>query len=57
MTTNISSTLTDVGSGLGAFLSAIQDPVVNFVLILGIIGGILSIFMAIAYVVRNALKK
>lgn len=57
MTTDISTTLTDVGTGLGNFLSAIQDPVVNFVLILGIIGGILSIFMAIAYVIKKALNK
>jgi hypothetical protein len=57
MTTNISGTLTDVGTGLGNFLGAIQDPVVNFVLILGIIGGILSIFMAIAYVIKKALNK
>lgn len=57
MTTNISGTLTDVGTGLGNFLGAIQDPVVNFVLVLGIIGGILSIFMAIAYVIKKALNK
>lgn len=53
--TGISGTLTDVGAGLGNFISAIQSPVVNFVLVLGIIGGILSIFMAVAFVIKKAL--
>ena len=47
--------IADAGVGFGNFIEAIQSPVVNFVLVLGIIGGILSIFVAIAYVVKTAL--
>ena len=54
---NFTTTLTELGDGLGGFLNAIVDPVTSFVLVLGIIGGVLSIFTAIAYVVKNALKK
>jgi hypothetical protein len=50
----INETLTEAGVGLGAFLTAIQNPVVNIVLALGIIGGILAIFYGIASVIRRA---
>ena len=50
----IADTLTEAGSGLGSFLTAIQNPVVNIVLALGIIGGILAIFYGIASVIRRA---
>lgn len=49
--------IADVGSGLGAFISAISDPVVNFVLMLGLVGGVLSLFMAIGYVIKGALSR
>lgn len=51
------NTLTDVGLGFGNFVSAIQDPVVDFLMTLAFIGAVLSIFMAIAYVVKQALFK
>lgn len=50
----INETLAEAGQGLGAFLSAIQSPVVDIVLALGIIGGILAIFYGIASVIRRA---
>jgi hypothetical protein len=50
----INETLTEAGTGLGSFLTAIQNPVVNIVLALGIIGGILAIFYGIASVIRRA---
>jgi hypothetical protein len=50
----IADTLTEAGDGLGSFLTAIQNPVVNIVLALGIIGGILAIFYGIASVIRRA---
>lgn len=49
-------TLTQTGSGLGGFITAITDPVVSIVLALGIIGGILAIFYAIAMAIRNAVS-
>lgn len=50
----INETLTEAGSGLGSFLSAIQSPVVDIVLALGIVGGILAIFYGVASVIRRA---
>jgi hypothetical protein len=50
----INATLTEAGSGLGSFLTAIQAPVVDIVLALGIIGGVLSVFYAVASVIRRA---
>jgi hypothetical protein len=50
----INETLQDAGSGLGGFLTAIQDPVINIVLALGVIGGILAIFYGVASVIKRA---
>lgn len=50
----INETLTEAGQGLGSFLGAIQAPVVDLVLALGIVGGILAIFYGIASVIRRA---
>lgn len=52
----INETLLEAGTGLGGFLTAIQDPVINIVLALGIIGGILAIFYGIASVIRRAVS-
>jgi len=51
----INETLTEAGQGLGSFLSSIQNPVVNIVLALGIIGGILAIFYGIASVIKRSI--
>lgn len=50
----INETLTDAGAGLGNFLSSIQNPVVNIVLALGVIGGVLAIFYGIASVIKRS---
>lgn len=47
--------LSDLGGGLGKFLSLIGEPVANFILLLAIIGGIVSIFMGIAFVIKKAI--
>lgn len=52
----INETLLEAGTGLGGFLTAIQNPVINIVLALGIIGGILAIFYGIASVIRRAVS-
>jgi hypothetical protein len=46
----------EAGSGLGSFLGAITDPLVNFVLALGIIGGILTIMMGFAYAINSVFR-
>lgn len=43
------------GQGLAGFLTAIQNPLVDFLLFFGIIIGTLSIFYAVVYVMKNAL--
>jgi hypothetical protein len=52
----LEDTLTDVGSGMGAFLTAVQDPLVAIVLTLGVVGGVLAIFYAIATVIQRAIS-
>ena len=39
--------LTDVGNGLGAFLTAIQEPLIYFILVLGIGGAVAGIMYAV----------
>ena len=52
---NFTETLTELGTGLGNFLTAIVDPVTSFILVLGIIGGVLSIFYGISYVIKTSM--
>lgn len=54
---NFTETLTELGTGLGNFLTAIVDPVTSFILVLGIIGGVLSIFYGISYVIKSSISK
>ena len=56
-TTNFTATLTDLGNGLGAFLTAIGDPTANFILLLAIIGGVVAIFLGVAFAIRAAISK
>lgn len=51
----LNDTLQDVGQGMGGFLSAVQDPLVSIVLTLGVVGGVLAIFYAIATVIQRAI--
>lgn len=48
--------LVESGSGLGGFLTALTNPLVNIILGLGIVGGILLIFFAIGGVIRGAVS-
>ena len=52
----LNDTLSDVGTGMGAFLSAVQSPLVAIVLTLGVVGGVLAIFYAIATVIQRAIS-
>ena len=54
---NISETLTGIGNGLGAFLSAVTMPLGNIVLILGIVGGVIAIFAGIAFAIKKSIHK
>jgi len=51
----INETLTDAGAGLGNFLTSIQNPVVNIVLALGVVGGVIAIFISIAAVIKRSI--
>ena len=56
MAFNFTGFLTDIGNGLGAFLTAIQEPLVYFILVLGIGGAIGSLIYAIVHRVRKGMK-
>ena len=57
MATNYSTTFTDMGNGLGGFLTAIQDPVITFVVVFALVGIVLSIGYAIAKKVGHGISK
>lgn len=50
----IRGTLQQAGSGIGGFLVGITDPTVNIVFALGVLGGLLALFYAIASVIKRA---
>lgn len=56
MAFNFTGFLTDVGNGLGAFLGAIQEPLVYFILVLGIGGAIAGIVWAIVDRIKKGMK-
>jgi len=49
--------LGDVGTGLGNFLNGINNPLVAFVLLLGIVSGIFMIFYGLAKAITSTLSK
>ena len=55
MATDINETLTDVGAGLGNLYNSLGNPLGNFLIIVGIAGGVVALFMAIAGRVRSGL--
>lgn len=55
-TIGICTTLDSTGAGLGVFLQYLQAVLPAFILVLAIIGGVVAIFYAIAYVIGNAVK-
>jgi len=44
---NFTSLLSDIGNGLGAFLNAIVEPLMYFMLAIAVIGGITVMFNGI----------
>lgn len=56
MATNYTTTFTDMGNGLGGFLTAIQDPVVAFIVIFALVGIVLLIGTAIAKKISAKIK-
>jgi hypothetical protein len=50
-------TLSDAGTGLGGFLGAITDPIVGFVLLLGIVSGMFMIFYGLAKAITFTLSQ
>jgi len=54
MESPIYQVLSDSGSGLGGFFTAITNPLSNIILGLGVVGGILAMFMGVAMAVRRA---
>ena len=49
--------LPQVGTDLGSFLSNLMPGVTEVIFTLGIIGGIIALFGALVYVVKNAITK
>jgi len=52
---NIDCTLQDVGGGLGSLFDSIGNPLGNFLIIIGIAGGVVALFMAIAAKVKGGI--
>lgn len=55
MAFNFTGFLTDIGNGLGAFLNAIQEPLIYFILVLGIGGAIAGLIYAIVERVKKGM--
>lgn len=55
-TSGICSTLESVGVGLGVFLQALVLVLPYFLIAIGVIGGVIAIFMAIAGVIKGSIK-
>ena len=53
----LNTTLREAGDGTGGFLDSIKTPLGDLILYLGIVGGIVAIFMAIAGRVKHSVGK
>jgi len=53
MATDINTTLREVGDGLGGLFDSMGNPLGAFLIIVGIAGGVVALFMAIAARVRS----
>lgn len=49
--------LPDVGSDLGNFLANLMPGITEVIFTLGIIGGIIALFGALVYIVKNAITR
>jgi hypothetical protein len=52
---NIHCTLSGVGDGLGSLFEGLGDPLGNFLIIIGIAGGVVALFMAISARVKSGM--
>lgn len=55
--TGLSAMLHQAGDGLGVIVSSVTAPLGKFLLYLGIIGGVVGIFMAVAVVIKRSMVK
>lgn len=53
----IEAITTDAGDGLGALLSMIAMPIGNFVMLLGVIAGILAIVYGVAFTIKSVFSR
>jgi len=49
--------LSETGEQLGGFLTALQDPLPQFILAMGLAIAIISLVMAIVYVIKKTVEK
>ena len=56
MAFNFTGFLTDVGNGIGGFLTAIQEPVIYFIIVLGIGAAIVAMIRAIVNRINSGMK-
>lgn len=55
--TDTTGQLPQVGSDIGSFMTNLAPGVVAFIFVLAIVGGIIGLFGAIIFVVKNAMSK
>lgn len=51
----LNDTLRDAGTGIGGFIGDIDNPLINFVILLGIAGFVVALGAAIVAVVKRSL--
>ena len=51
----INETLTDVGNGLGGLFDSLSTPLASFLIILGIAAGVVALFSAITWRIRDGM--
>lgn len=56
MAFDFTTLLTDLGNGIGGFIEAIDEPLVNFVIVLGVGAAVVLIVRAIASRVASPMK-
>lgn len=56
MAFNFTGLLTDLGAGIGGFIEAIDEPLVNFIIVLGVGAAVVLIVRSIAGRVANPVK-
>jgi len=56
MVVSFTDLLTDIGNGLGAFLTAISEPVIYFLIFLGVGAVVVSVIQAIANRINSGMS-